>query len=122
MTDDSTGYLSDLFKILENVNFKGTNFKMPHSILSVAIYNQTGNALGRYSQLSNPFDPDYLEDRVRMKVDRPNRRLVMDRPLFRQFENGTPDTYLIFFDSSLIFSVKVSSSTSSTSTSGLFVG
>ena len=82
MIDDSTGYLSDLSRILENVNFKGTNFKMPHSLLSVANYNQTGNTLVRYSQLSNPFDPDYLEDRIQMKVDRPDRQLLMDRPLF----------------------------------------
>ena len=67
MIDDSTGYLNDLFKILENVNFKGTNFKMSHSILSVAIYNQTGNTLGRYSQLSNPFDPDWLE-KMRLRI------------------------------------------------------
>ena len=45
MIDESTGYLNDLLKILENVNFKGTNFKMPHSIVSVAIYNQTGNTI-----------------------------------------------------------------------------
>jgi len=45
MIDESTGYLNDLLKILENVNFKGTNFKMPHSILPVAIHNQTGNSI-----------------------------------------------------------------------------
>ena len=60
MIDDSTGYLSDLSRILENVNFKGTNFKMPHSIFSVAIHNQTGNTLGRYSQLLNPYDPNWF--------------------------------------------------------------
>ena len=64
MIDESTGYLNDLLKILENVNFKGTNFKMPHSILPVAIHNQTGNTLGTYIQLKmikiGPFTFDVM--------------------------------------------------------------
>ena len=106
MIDESTGNLNDLLKILENVNFKGTNFKMPDSIIPVAIHNQTGNTLGTYSQLKM----------IKCNVH------FLRRPHFPDLKMRLPDTHLIFFDSSLIFSVKVSSSTSSTSISGLLVG